>query len=555
MPIAFVLAAAVLLTGCTETSSTVTTNPDAVTTPKCQVSLSAPGAMGPDGGSGSVAVTTQPECTWTASSTVNWITGLNPASGQGNGTVAFNVSLNDTAGARDGDIVINDIRARVSQRAPCRYTVTPANQNIDATGGSLSVTIATAAECAWSASSDVPWLSFPSAASGTGNGSVTVSVAGNTGPDRVGTITVNGQRAMIMQTALLAPNCNTTITPSNQNIAAAGGPGTAVTVTAPSTCPWTSVSNVPWISVVTGANGVGNGSVTFTVAANTGAARSGTLTIAGRTFTVNQAGAAAPTCTYAISSGSQDIAAAGGNGSVNVTAGATCGWTAASGVTWIAVTAGASGSGNGTVSYSVQANSGAARSGTISIAGQTFTVNQAAAAPPPPPACTYALSSNSQNVAFGGGTGNVNVTTGSTCAWTATSNAAWITVTAGASGTGNGTVSYLVSPNTGAARSGTITIGGQTFTVNQAALVCSFTVEPNKFDFSPAAGTGTVTVTTSAGCSWTATTGDAWITITAGASGTGSGTVAFSVAANTGRDRKGNLTVAGRNVDINQKGP
>jgi hypothetical protein len=44
-------------------------------------------------------------------------------------------------------------------------------------------------------------------------------------------------------------------------------------------------------------------------------------------------------------------------------------------------------------------------------------------------------------------------------------------VTAGASGTGNGTVSFTVAANTGAARSGTLTIGGQTFTVTQAAPV------------------------------------------------------------------------------------
>jgi hypothetical protein len=51
------------------------------------------------------------------------------------------------------------------------------------------------------------------------------------------------------------------------------------------------VSNVSWLSIVSGANGTGNGSVTFAVAANsTGAQRVGTLTIAGQTFTVTQLG-------------------------------------------------------------------------------------------------------------------------------------------------------------------------------------------------------------------------------------------------------------------------
>ena len=49
------------------------------------------------------------------------------------------------------------------------------------------------------------------------------------------------------------------------------------------------------------------------------------------------------------------------------------------------------------------------------------------------------------------------------------SNATFITITAGSSGTGNGTVSYSVAANTGtASRNGTMTIAGLTFTVTQA---------------------------------------------------------------------------------------
>jgi len=49
------------------------------------------------------------------------------------------------------------------------------------------------------------------------------------------------------------------------------------------------------------------------------------------------------------------------------------------------------------------------------------------------------------------------------------SNATFITVTSGSSGSGNGTVGYSVAANAGStSRSGTITIAGQTFTVTQA---------------------------------------------------------------------------------------
>jgi hypothetical protein len=66
--------------------------------------------------------------------------------------------------------------------------------------------------------------------------------------------------------------------------------------------------------------------------------------------------------------------------------------------------------------------------------------------------------------------GSLSVTTGSSCSWTAVSNVGWVTITAGASGTALGTVSYSVAANTtAAARSGTLTVAGQTVTINQAA--------------------------------------------------------------------------------------
>ena len=85
--------------------------------------------------------------------------------------------------------------------------------------------------------------------------------------------------------------------------------------------------------------------------------------------------------------------------------------------------------------------------------------------------CSYSLSTTSRNFASGAGLGSVKVTTSeSSCAWTATSNVPWVTISAGASGTGNGTVSYTVALNpTTATRSGTLTIAGQSFTVNQDA--------------------------------------------------------------------------------------
>jgi hypothetical protein len=81
-----------------------------------------------------------------------------------------------------------------------------------------------------------------------------------------------------------------------------------------------------------------------------------------------------PVLTYPYS---QAFVAAGGDGTVAVTSGTGCSWTAASTVPWISITSGSSGSGDGTVSYSVSSNSGTtSRTGTMTLAGLTFTVTQ-----------------------------------------------------------------------------------------------------------------------------------------------------------------------------------
>jgi hypothetical protein len=114
--------------------------------------------------------------------------------------------------------------------------------------------------------------------------------------------------------------------------------------------------------------------VGYSVAVNgTGSQRVGTVTIAGQTFTVTQAAA----CSFSITPTGVSVAAAGVSSGVAVTAGTGCAWTAVSNDAWTTVTSGASGSGNGTTSYSVAANTSSQRTGTITIAGQTFTVTQA----------------------------------------------------------------------------------------------------------------------------------------------------------------------------------
>jgi uncharacterized protein (TIGR03437 family) len=86
-----------------------------------------------------------------------------------------------------------------------------------------------------------------------------------------------------------------------------------------------------------------------------------------------------------------------------------------------------------------------------------------------PGGCAYSINPTSQSFSVSGGNGSLTVNTQAGCAWTATSNASFITITSGSSGNGSGAVNYTVAANAGAARSGTITVAGQTFTVNQGS--------------------------------------------------------------------------------------
>jgi hypothetical protein len=85
----------------------------------------------------------------------------------------------------------------------------------------------------------------------------------------------------------------------------------------------------------------------------------------------------AATCSYSLTAASQPVAMAGGSGSFQVSATAGCDWTAATGASWITLGFPAWGGNNGRVSFTVAANTGAARTGTITAGGKTFAVNQA----------------------------------------------------------------------------------------------------------------------------------------------------------------------------------
>lgn len=176
------------------------------------------------------------------------------------------------------------------------------------------------------------------------------------------------------------------------------------------------------------------------------------------------ADATAPGCTPAFPSATATVGTTESTNTTAVTVGGSCAWTATSNASWLRVLSGSFGLGPTSLSYAVEANRLAvARTATIVLnGGATLTVTQNAA--------PVAVEPVTVTIPAAGATRSFAVTTAlSATGWTATATVPWITFPSGAAGTGNGTVSYTVAPNAGAARSGLIRVNSANFSILQEA--------------------------------------------------------------------------------------
>ena len=436
------------------TSTSTMTAPNSLS--KCEIALGTDASTLPaGGGTGSVTVTVARECQWTATSEAAWLTLSGGTTGQGNGTIQYSVGVNVDPVQRRGAIAANDKRVEITQ-APgeCRFELGSSSTSFPDSGGSNTVQVrASSAMCVWTATSHVDWIDIRSGRDGTGNGAVVYEAAATTGPSRTGTLTVAGHTVTVTQGA----GCSYTITPEHQSIPASGG-NRSFNVAAGDGCVWNVRSNADWIAISSGAIGSGPASVAYSVAANQGPPRAGTITAAGRTFTVEQASG----CTYTISPATREAGIAGQTVTVSVATAPLCTWMAQSNDPWISVSSGASGTGSGSVQLAVATNTRESRSGTATIAGQTFTIVQAG--------CTATVSPTYQLIPPIGAVGGFEVNTISACPWNAVPSASWIRIISGGSGAGVGTVVFVTEPNRGPARNGTIDVLNQKFLVQQEAV-------------------------------------------------------------------------------------
>jgi len=194
-------------------------------------------------------------------------------------------------------------------------------------------------------------------------------------------------------------------------------------------------------------------------------------------------------CGYLVYPLAVTVGSSAGNPTLSIQTDAGCNWSPSGLPAWVHVSGSGSGSGSGAVALSVDANSGAARTANISISGVPVSITQQ------PPPCTYSQAFGGQAFPATGGSATLAVQTQGWCSWTASSPASWISITGGASGTGSGSVAYSVSANAGSARTTTLTIAGQAFTVEEASGIASGLAPIGSMAQAASGGPWTTTIT------------------------------------------------------------
>ncbi len=441
-----------------------------------------------------------------------------------------------------------------AQAQQCTFTPSPAVVEAGHSGGTYTINFtASGSTCNWNISSADDWITVPDTHKGTGSGTIVVTVKPNTSTAaRQGRVVLNRQYIWVNQPQ--RPPCTYRLGQTSKSVPAGGTPGnydTVLVTASDASCTWNVGEATPWIRTTPGTK-TGSTSVRYAIGPNSsGSTRTGTIKIAGQTFTVTQ-----EACTYRLGQTSKSVPAGGTPGNydtVLVTASdASCTWNVGEATPWIRTTPGTK-TGSTSVRYAIGPNSsGSTRTGTIKIAGQTFTVTQEA--------CTYTVSPTSLSFSGNDHNKSVHITTNSAdCKWTIDETASWIGIQPPAkSGTGTRYVSVTVQPNrTGTTRSAVVRINNTAVNVIQAADPCTYAVSPASIDHSASSGgTGFSVTTNHQDCPWTVETTASWIGIASNArSGKGNTSVHIQFMENRSTATRSTvIKVKTASVNVTQQG-
>jgi hypothetical protein len=407
-------------------------------TPSCSYSLWPTGHAFGTGGGASFTITAQAGCPWSVINTNDWINIWSGAIGSDSGVVNYVVGENTNSFARSGNIRVGNQLYFVSQTAAPIMTLAEALDTIGSslvwltTGGgswfgqfgvnhdgvdaahsgpvtqpdisswlSTSVTGPGTLTFWWKVSSETnsDWLRFYL------DGSQQTAISGEvswqqqtvTIPAGTHNLSWNywndgsgvGQDCGWLDQVQFVPSagCAFTLSPGHASHPSTNSTG-GFSVVATTGCAWSVLNTNSWISIMSGSNGIGNGTVIYSVVANpTASVRSGYLRVADKTLLVTQAGSGTnppPPCTISLSPGSRSHGSGSATGTVSVTTQSGCAWSVTETNSWISILSSLNNSSSGTVVYSLAPNTNSqTRSGFVRIADRNFIVTQSGTSMPP----------------------------------------------------------------------------------------------------------------------------------------------------------------------------
>jgi hypothetical protein len=264
-----------------------------------------------------------------------------------------------------------------SQPSPSCASIAESSRSIvlGPDASTFTLTVNAPAGCSWTPTVSGTFLTIPSGTSAQPRGTLEVSASENTGAERTGTIVVGNAAAFVRQAAAITCVFNVTPTTPQQIPAAGGVAAIDVSVTQGKNCSWTATSPDSFLTIAGGASGVGNGSVRVTVTPNDYVARVGHLTVAGQTVTLNQGGP----CRFEFQFNRDTFDVSAGAASVRTGmwdfSTRPCTPTAVSNSSFIGVGVHEYDWGY-EITFIVEANPGAARTGTVTVGGLIATINQ-----------------------------------------------------------------------------------------------------------------------------------------------------------------------------------
>ncbi|KAF0812189.1 hypothetical protein IGB42_03468 [Andreprevotia sp. IGB-42] len=264
----------------------------------------------------------------------------------------------------------------------------PGSINLPSEGGSASLTVTGAPGCHFEVAGLPSWLQGgapnPQVIQPDGTAAVGFATTGSntTVTPLSASFTVGNIRVPVTQAA--STSCTSQPTLSGTFSYSAAATSGTLNVNASDRCPWTLQGGMPaWFTISGPSSGVGNAVLNYSVATNTGAARSGGIAVSaqgiGNSYTLTQSAPGNCTTAPVLTPINVSLSSVGGSTTINVSAPSTCTWIA-SVPAWATLTSANSGNGNGSFTFSVPASTGA-RSASGSVQGpgvaSTFNVSQA----------------------------------------------------------------------------------------------------------------------------------------------------------------------------------